>query len=60
MSHQDGLGNNGTESTRLSKPDAGDDRMQQKSENVPHAPDRIRLQKLKNSAGLWNSPWTGS
>jgi hypothetical protein len=27
MSHQDGLGNNGTESTGLTKPDDGDNRM---------------------------------
>jgi hypothetical protein len=33
--------------------------MQQKSENVAHAADRIRLQKPKNSVGLWNSPRTG-
>ena len=60
MSHQDGFSDNGPEATRLSKPDDCDDRMQQKSENVAHAPDRIRLQKLKNSLGLWNSPTTRS
>jgi hypothetical protein len=30
MPHQDGLGNNGAEATRLSKPDDGDDRMQKR------------------------------
>jgi hypothetical protein len=60
MSHQDGLGNNGLEATRLNKPDNGDDRMQKKSENVAHALDGIKLQKLKNSMGLRNSPTTRS
>ena len=59
MSHQDGLGNNGTEPTGLTKPDDGDDRVQKKSENVAHAEDRIRLKKLKNSGSLGNSPTTG-
>jgi hypothetical protein len=49
MSHQDGLGNNGPEAPRLSKPDDGDDRVQKKSENVAHASDAIKLKKLKNS-----------
>ena len=49
MSHQDGLGNNGTEPTGLTKPDAGDNRVQKKNENVAHAEDRIRLRQLKNS-----------
>jgi hypothetical protein len=59
MSHQDGFSDNGPEATRLSKPDDGDDRMQQKSEKVAHAPDRIKLKKLKNSVRLRNSPTTG-
>jgi hypothetical protein len=59
MSHQDGLGNNGPEATGLNQPDDGDDRVQKKSENVAHAPDGIKLKKLKNSMGLWNSPTTG-
>ena len=54
--HQHGLSNNRTETTWFTEPDDCDDRMQQKSQNVAHAPDRIRLQKLKNSVGLWNSP----
>src|SRR5262249_5930497 len=45
MSHQDGLGNNGPESTRLNQPDDDDDRMQKKRENVEHAPDGIKLKK---------------
>jgi hypothetical protein len=36
MSHQDGLGNNGPESTGLDEPDDGDDRMQKERENVAH------------------------
>jgi hypothetical protein len=58
MSHQDGLGNNRPETPRLSKPDDGDDRAQKKSENVAHASDAIKLKKLKNSMGWWNSPTT--
>jgi hypothetical protein len=49
MSYQDGLGNNGTEPTGLTKPDDGDDRMQKESENVAHGQDDIKLKKLKNS-----------
>jgi hypothetical protein len=60
MSHQDGFGNNGPEASRLSKPDDGDDRVQKKTENVAHACDAIKLNKLKNSMGLWNSPTTGN
>jgi hypothetical protein len=60
MPHQDGLGNNGAEATRLSKPDDGDDRMQKKSQYVAHAPDAIKLKKLKNSRHLRNSPTTGT
>jgi hypothetical protein len=45
MSQQHGLGNNGTESTRLTKPDDGDDRMQNESENVAHGQDGIKLNK---------------
>jgi len=59
MSHQDGLGNNGPESTGLNQPDDDDDRMQKKRENVAHAPDGIKLLKLKNSGRLRNSPRTG-
>jgi hypothetical protein len=59
MSHQDGLGDNGPETTGLSKSDDGDDRMEKKSENVPHARDRIKLKNLKNSGRLRNSPTTG-
>ena len=58
MSHQDGLGNNGPETTGLSKPDDGDDRMEIKSENVAHARNGIKL-NLKNSGRLRNSPTTG-
>src|SRR5215467_1167155 len=59
MSHQDGLGNNRPETTGLSKPDDGDDRMEKKSENVAHARDGIKPKNLKNSGRLRNSPWTG-
>src|SRR5262249_27714086 len=45
MSHQDGLGNNGPESTGLNQPDDDDDRMQKKRENVAHATDGIKLKK---------------
>jgi hypothetical protein len=58
MSHQDGLGDNGPETTGLSKPDDGDDRMEKKSENVAHARDGIKLKNLKNSGRLRNSPTT--
>src|SRR5262249_33276312 len=60
MSHQDGLGDNGPETTGLSKPDDGDDRMEKKSENVAHSRDGIKLKKLKNSGHLRNSPTTAS
>jgi hypothetical protein len=60
MSHQDGLGDNGPETTGLSKPDDGDDRMEKKSENVAHARDGIKLETLKNSGRLRNSPTTGT
>src|SRR5215468_10845248 len=60
MSHQDGLGNNGPETTGLSKPDDGDDRMEKKSENVVHTRDGIKLKNLKNSGRLRNSPTTGN
>jgi len=59
MSHQDGLGDNGPETTGLSKPDDGDDRMEKKSENVVHTRDGIKLKNLKNSGRLRNSPTTG-
>jgi hypothetical protein len=59
MSHQDGFGNHGPEATGLTKSDESDHGMQKKSENVAHAPDGIKLKKLKNSIGLWNSPTTG-
>jgi hypothetical protein len=42
---QDGLGNNGTESIGLTKPDDGDDRMQNEGENVAHGQDGIKLNK---------------
>src|SRR5262249_7900387 len=58
MSHQDGLGDNGPETTRLSKPDDGNDRMEKKSENVGHSQDGIKTKKLKNSGHLRNSPTT--
>jgi hypothetical protein len=45
MSHQDGLGNNGTESTGFTKPDDSDDRVQNESENVAHGQDDIKLNK---------------
>jgi hypothetical protein len=47
LSHQDRFGNNGTESTALTKPDDGDDRMQKESENVAHASDGIKGKKLR-------------
>jgi hypothetical protein len=59
MPHQDGFGDNGPEATGLSQPDDGDDCMQKKSENVAHAPDGIKLKKLRNSGRLWNSLTTG-
>jgi hypothetical protein len=45
MSHQDGLGNNGTEPTGLDQPDDDNNGMKNKSENVPHGQDGIRLNK---------------
>jgi hypothetical protein len=60
MSHQDGFGNHGAEATGLTKSDESDDGMPKKSENVAHAPNGIKLKKLKNSIGLWNSPTAGS
>jgi hypothetical protein len=59
MSHQDELGNNGTESSGLTKSDDGDDCVQKWSENVVHAPDGIERKKLMNSGRLRNSPPTG-
>src|SRR5215469_8891347 len=59
MSHQDGLGDNRPETTGLSKPDDGDDRMEKKSENVAHTRDGIKLKNVKNSGRLRNSPPTG-
>ena len=58
MPHQDGFGDNGPETTGLSKPDDGDDRMEKKSENGAHSPDGIKLKNLKNSVRLRNSPTT--
>src|SRR5262249_4556773 len=58
MSHQDAFSNNRTEPTRSSKPDDDDDGMQKKDENVAHAQDGIKLNKLKNSGRLQNSPPT--
>jgi hypothetical protein len=58
MPHQDGFGDNGPEATGLSKPNDGDECMQKKSQNVAHAPDGIKLLKLKNSGRLRNSPRT--
>ena len=45
MSHQDGLGNNGTEPTGLDQPDDDNNRMKNKSENVAHGQDGIKLNK---------------
>src|ERR1043166_697803 len=59
MSHQDGLGNDGPESTRLNQPDDGNDRTQKERENVAHAQDGIRLKKPYNSVRFRNSPTTG-
>jgi hypothetical protein len=59
MSHQDGLGNKGTETTGLTEPDDGDDRMEKERENVAHDLDCIKLNKSKNSGRLRNSPTTG-
>src|SRR5262245_12975060 len=49
MSQKDALGNNGPQTTGLNQPDDGDDRMQEKGENVAHAPDGIKLKKFKSS-----------
>src|SRR5262245_20676219 len=56
MSHQDRLGNNGPQTTGLTKPDDGDDRMQNNRQNVAHVQDGIKLKKLENSGRLRNSP----
>jgi len=45
MSHQDRLGDDGTESTGLNQPDDSDDRMQKERENVAHVQDGIKLKK---------------
>jgi hypothetical protein len=37
MSHQNGLCNNGTETTGLTQPDDGDDYVQKEREKVAHA-----------------------
>jgi hypothetical protein len=58
MSHEDGLGNDGTQTAGLTKSDDGDDRVQKESENVAHAPDGIKLKKLRSSGRLRNSPTT--
>ncbi len=50
MSNQDRLHNNGPEATRLTKPDDGNDRMQNKRESVAHAPDRIKLRSSRIQA----------
>jgi len=42
----------------LNQPDDGDDRMQEKGENVAHAQDGIKLKKFKNSGRLRYSPTT--
>ena|SRR5215471_9047564 len=55
MSHQDKLGDNGTEPAGLTKSDDGDDCVQKYSESVAHAPDRIKREKLRNSGRLRNS-----
>jgi hypothetical protein len=47
MSQQDGFGNNSTQPTGSSEPDNDDDGMQRKSENVAHAPDGIKPNKLR-------------
>jgi len=60
MSHQDGFSNNGTERSGSGKSDDNDDRMQRKNENVAHPQDGIKLNKLKNSGRLQNSPPTRS
>jgi len=49
MSHHDGVGNNGTEPARLTQSEDGNDRVQKESENVAHAPDGVKLEKLRNS-----------
>jgi hypothetical protein len=38
MSHEDGLGNDGTHAAGLTKSDDGDDRMQKENENVALGP----------------------
>src|SRR5215471_15191509 len=59
VSHQDGFGNKRTETTRPSQLDDDNDRVQQKSENVAHGQNRIKLKKPKNSCHLRTSPSTG-
>ena len=51
MSHQDGLGDNRPETTGLSKPDDGDDRMEKKSENVAHVR-WYQIQEAQEFSGL--------
>src|SRR5262245_7071531 len=52
MSQQDGLGNNGPESTGLSRTDDGDKCMQEERENVAHAHDGIKPKKRQNSGAF--------
>src|SRR5262249_5570820 len=54
MSHQDGLGDNGPETTGLSKPDDGDDRMEKKRENVAHARmvSNRRSSRIQDACGI--------
>src|SRR5215471_14492080 len=54
MSHQDRLGDNGPETTKLSKPDEGNDRMEKKSENVAHARmvSNRRSSRIQDACGI--------
>jgi hypothetical protein len=49
----------GTKSTRFDKPDDGDDRMNEKEEDVVHAGILSKSQNSQNSGRFWNSPPTG-
>src|SRR5262249_25526436 len=58
MSHQDGLGDNGPETTGFTEPDDGDDRVQKESDNVAHARMVSNGRSSRNSGCLRNSPTT--
>jgi hypothetical protein len=52
MSHQDGLGNNGTKSTGLDQPDHDNNRMQKESENVAHCQDDSTSHRIQRACGI--------